>query len=229
MAGVLLSGTAADAQTKAKPKGKAPVRKSKKPIVRNTNKPGTSPFSLSVIKDDVTLSYDLKKGDKLVYHVTNNGNEYDFTVTINTFSYDKGIDFSYEIGAPVNKKGHVNISGPAYRTSRKYVNYFAGGELKLTDACAIWLCHDAYYEDLNSKKTVMTMDNGAPETFYEPEDDAVEHEIIFKGETVKVDALRLNNKSDGNGSKEVWVHNSSGNPLIIKMDVGYTIELKEVK
>ena len=75
----------------------------------------------------------------------------------------------------------------------------------------------------------MTMDNGAPELFYRPEEDAIEHKILFKGETVAVEAFLINNKKDGTGPKEVWVHNSSSNPLIIRMDLGWTIELREVR
>ncbi len=222
---------------KAKPKtvAKKPAAKkttTKKVVSKKkiTNKPGTSPFSLSVIKENVTYTYDLKKGDSLFYEVNAGGNNYNFIVIINSFTDAKGIDINYLMTAPINKKGRVTVTAAAYKSSRKYVNYFAGGDLKLTDACAIWLCNDAYYDDLLKKnETIMTMDNSAPETFYVPEEDAVQPTIIFKGEEVLVDGMKLNNKKDGNGNHEVWVHNSSTNPLIIKMDLGFTIQLKEVR
>ncbi len=218
---------------KAKPKAKVATKK-KTSKVKKTKKMAlgaakTLNLSLSVLKDEATFTYDLKKGDKLVYHVNANGKEYDFIVAINGFDYDKGIDFNYEMTAPVSKTGRVKISPGAFHSSRKYMNQFAGGELNLTDASTIWLCYDAFYDDMPKRQTMMTMDDAAPELFYRPEEDAIEHTIKFKGEMVGVEAFLINNKKDGTGSKEIWVHNSSSNPLIIRMNLGWTIELKEVR
>jgi len=227
---VLLTGNAFAQKAKPKPKAKTTAKsKAKKSKKMAIGAAKTLDLSLSVLKDDATFTYDLKKGDKLVYHVNAYGKEYDFIVAINTFSYDKGIDFNYEMTAPASKTGHVKISADAFHSSRKYKNQFAGGEMNLTDASTIWLCYDAFYDDMPKRQTTMTMDDGAPEVFYRPEEDAVEHEINFKGETVKVEAFLINNKSDGTGNKEIWVHNSSSNPLIIRMDLGFTIELREVR
>ena len=226
----MLIGSTSYSQTKAKPKPrtvtKSKAKKGKKMAIGAAK---TLNLGLSVLKDEATYTYDLKKGDKLVYHVNNYGKEYDFIVSINGFDYDKGIDFNYEMTAPASKTGHVKISPAAFHNSRKYVNQFNGGELALTDASTVWLCYDAFYDDMPRRQTSMTIDGGAPETFYRPEEDAVEHEIMYKGELVKVEAFLINNKQDGTGNKEVWVHNSSSNPLIIRMDMGWTIELKEIR
>ncbi|MEO7310817.1 MAG: hypothetical protein ABIX01_10500 [Chitinophagaceae bacterium] len=227
----LVAGTAM--AQKAKPKAAikttkktSKVRKAKKIVVGAAK---TLNLSLSILKDDATFTYDLKKGDKLVYHVNAYGSEYDFIVSINGFDYDKGIDFNYEMTAPASKTGHVKIGPAGFHSSRKYINQFSGGELNLTDASTIWLCYDAFYDDMPKRQTMMTLDNAAPELFYRPEEDAIEQEIKFKGEAVKVEGFLINNKKDGTGNKEIWVHNSSSNPLILKMDLGWTIELKEVR
>jgi len=231
--GMISGGTTGFAQ-KVKPKATVKTTKKKSSKAKKSKKmtlgaAKTLNLSLSVLKDDATFTYDLKKGDKLVYHVNAYGKEYDFIVAINGFDYDKGIDFNYEMTAPASKTGHVKISPAAFHSSRKYMNQFAGGELNLTDASTVWLCYDAFYDDMPKRQTMMTLDNDAPELFYRPEEDAIEHEIKFKGEDVKVEAFLINNKKDGTGAKEIWVHNSSSNPLIIRMDLGWTIELKEVR
>ena len=231
--GMIAAGTACFAQ-KPKPKAKAKTTKKKTTKAKKSKKMAlgsakTLNLSLSILKEEATFTYDLKKGDKMVYHVNAYGKEYDFIVSINGFDYDKGIDFNYEMTAPASKTGRVKISPAAFHSSRRYVNQFSGGDLNLTDASTIWLCYDAFYDDMPKRQTMMTIDNAAPELFYRPEEDAVEHAIKFKGEDVKVEAFLINNRKDGNGNKEIWVHNSSSNPLIIRMDLGWTIELKEIR
>lgn len=228
---IIIIGGASFSQTKAKSKSKTKISKTrgKKNKKMTLGAVKTLDLSLSVLKDDATFTYDLKKGDKLVYHVNAYGKEYDFIVSINSFDYDKGIDFNYEMTPPASKTGHVKISADAFRSSRRYRNQFSGGELNLTDASTVWLCYDAFYDDMPKRKTIMQMDDGDPEIFYRPDEDAVEHEIKFKGEYVKVESFLINNKQDGTGNKELWIHNSSSNPLIIRMDLGWTIELKEIR
>ena len=158
--------------------------------MKASTKAGGVNLSLTAVKDDGTYSYDIEKGDELVYHVTNpNGKEYDFVITVNKFDYNAGIDFNYQILTAAGVKGHVTISPAAYHSSRKYVNYFGGGEMKLNDACAIWLCYDAFYDDIPKRKTVMTMDGNDPEVFYRPEYDEERPVIKFKGEEMKLETI----------------------------------------
>ena len=162
--------------------------------------------------DGSTGSYDIQKGDKLVYQVKAGGNEYDFIVTINDEG-DKGIDFNYEMTNANKTSGHVTISAKAKSDATKYVNFFRGGELNLTDA----------------KKTTITLDNGAPETFYRPEKDEVSPVVKIKGEDKKLDAFIINNAADGSGNKTMWINGMSSNSLIVKMDLGWSIVLKEIR
>ncbi|TAD91319.1 MAG: hypothetical protein EAY75_03760 [Bacteroidetes bacterium] len=221
--------TVVSAQVKKKPApkktvAKKPVPKGKK-IITTT---GKTMLSLQVIKDDATYFYDIVKGDKLVYEVNANGNKYDFIVTINNYDYNTGIDFAYEMTNESKTKGRVRISSKALQSSKKYVNYFTGGELKLVDALTVWMSYDNFNE-ISTRKTNLTFDNGAAETFYRPEADAVNPEIVFKGENVVLDGFKMTNEANGSGSKEVWVHNISSNPLILKMDIGIIIELRAVR
>jgi hypothetical protein len=51
------------------------------------------------------------------------GSEYDFIITLQDYSFEKGIYFTYEMTAPADKKGQVYISAAAKEKARKYVNY----------------------------------------------------------------------------------------------------------
>jgi len=179
-------------------------------------------------EDGSTESYDIQKGDKLVYQVKTGDNVYDFIVTINDESSEHGIDFSYEMTNSKNTRGHVVISAKAKDESTRYIKYFSGGELNLTDACTVWLSNKNF-SDMPSKKTMMTIDNGEPETFYRPDKDEVYPVVKIKGEDKKIDAFIINNGADGTGNKTMWINGISSNSLIVKMDLGWSVLLKEIR
>jgi len=189
-----------------------------------------SSFTLPLIvknDDGSSVFYDLKTGDKLVYHVNAGGNEYEFIVTLNDPG-ENALDFNYEMTNSSKTSGHVTISGNAKANATKYVNYFRGGDLNFTDAITVWLSNKNF-SDMPDRKTVMQLDNNAPETFYRPENDDVSPVVKIKGEDKKLEAFIINNAADGNGKKTMWVHGISSNSLIIKMDMGWTIVLKEIR
>jgi hypothetical protein len=172
--------------------------------------------------------YDIKNGDKLVYQVNAGGNQHEFIVTINGHDSKNGIDFNYEMTNSSNTKGHVTISAKAQADATKYVNYFRGGDLNLTDASSVWLS-GKNFSDMPERKTTMQLDNNAPETFYRPKEDEVTTIVKIKGEDRTVEGFRINNASDGTGDKTIWINDLSSNSLIIKMDLGWSIVLKEIR
>jgi hypothetical protein len=177
--------------------------------------------------DDGDSMYELQKGDKLVYRINTGSAEYDFIVTINE-SDDKGLDFNYEMTNANNTSGHVLISNKAKSDATRYTNFFRGGELSLTDASTVWLSYKNF-GDMPERKTTMQIDNGSPETFYRPEKDEVYPIVKIKGEDKKIDAFIISNAADGKGGKTMWINGISSNPLIVKMDLGWTVELKEIR
>lgn len=179
-------------------------------------------------EDGSTGSYELKKGDKLVYHVNAGGSEYDFIVTINKETPKGGLDFNYEMTNSNNTKGHVVISSNARSNATKYINYFRGGELNLTDAITVWMSYKNFGE-MPEKKTTMQLDNNSPETFYRPEKDEANPVVKIKGEDKKLDAFIINNAADGTGNKTMWINGISSNSLIVKMELGFSIQLMEIK
>lgn len=206
----------------------------KKVPIKGISKKNNQPkiyFTIPIIvkdEDGESTSIDFTKGTQLVYEVNANGNKYDFVVTLNDYTYEKGIDLNYIMTNENKTQGHVKISKFGKNQSRKYVNYFSGGELVLKDACTIWLT-DKNFAEMPDKKTEMQLDNAEPETFYRQEKDEVYPEVIIKGKVQKIDGFIVNNGAEGNGNKTIWIQNTSANPLILKMDLGWTITLKEIK
>jgi hypothetical protein len=85
------------------------------------------------------------------------------------------------------------------------------------------------FGDMPQKKTVMQLDDNNPETFYRPEKDEVNPVVKIKGENKKLDAFIINNAADGTGNKTMWINGISSNSLIVKMELGFSIQLMEIK
>lgn len=210
---LLIGGNSTAQKVKAKPSASAAV--------------GLMPIQIK--NDDGTSDkYFLQKGDKLVYHVNAGGSEYDFIVTLNAAPFGGPIDFNYAMTNVSKTNGHVTISNDARKKATKYVNYFSGGELKLTNASSVWLSFDNYI-DLPTKSTNMVFDDGDEETFYRSENKGAAPIVKIKGKERKLDVYLANNSSSDDGDKTLWINDSQINPLIIKMSLGWTIELKEIR
>lgn len=185
-------------------------------------------ISMLLINDEGSTMYeDLMVGDKLVYQVSAGDMVYQFVVKPLSYTMETGIHFTYSMTSTPPREGEVKVLPQAKENSRKYVNFFSGGLLRLEDACSVWLS-DANFNDLVNGKTIMTMDDQPPQTFSSP-DDVVQPEILWKGEKRKVDGFRLVNTDANKADKEIWVQNISANPLILYMNRGWTVRLIAVE
>ncbi len=165
-------------------------------------------------------TFEVDKSTVLVYSVNNNGDEYDFIVTLKHF--DKSIEFSYHM--PQKKSAaSINIEAGAVEDAVKYNNYFNGTDKTFTNQSTVWLSGKNYRElAMKDGSTSMDMGSGA-ETFAQKNTSTMK--IKYMGEE-KVITYYKAIASSGN---EVWVLNNIKNPLIVKMSLGWTIELKEVR
>jgi hypothetical protein len=167
-------------------------------------------------------------GDTLVYEVNAGGNTYDFIVAIKTIDfYGKGFAFNYTMTNSRHTTGSVSVSAKAFDKSTSYINYFKGGPLTLTDACTVF-CTAANFGDMPNKKTDMTID-GVTETFYRNENDNNPITIKLHGKDVVIDAFKISNNKEGDAKKEIVIQGISSSPLIVQMNLGFSITLKEVK
>jgi hypothetical protein len=215
--------------TKKAVKGKAAVKKKKTVAAKPAER-------IMEIFDEPLLSMEGGKslymgqtGDKLVYEVNAGGQVYDFIITTQQPKSDEyRYSFDWEMTAPVNKSGHVNISKTAAIDGKKYMNYFKGGDLTLMDACTVWMTGENFGE-MPDKKTTMQFDSNEPEIFYRKDGAETEQTITYKGKEIKLDIFKVDNDKEGGDHRQVWVQGISSNPLIVKMDLGWTIRLKEIK
>lgn len=225
------------AQTKPATTSKTSTAAKKKPAAKTNKKTvkkvkttsGGVEFDELICYEDGPCTFNILKGDTLVYEVNAAGRQYNLLVIPNKFDASTVADFNWISTAPESKSGHVTISAAALKSSKKYLAYLPAGELKLTDASAIWMCQDNFKE-ITKKKTTLTLDNGQVENFVSPDEDAVTIDINYKGKPISLEGFAIQNKPEGEpGRKEIWVLNISNNLLMMKMDIGMTMQLKEVR
>jgi hypothetical protein len=103
------------------------------------------------------------------------------------------------------------------------------GEIKLTDASALWLGAENF-KDLSKKETPVAFDNGKAETFMSPDEDAVSAPVNYKGKDISLEGFAIQTKPEGEPDrKEIWVLNISSNLLMFKISsTNFTMQLKEV-
>jgi hypothetical protein len=210
-------------------KAKTAVKK-KKPVAPKVAERIVEIFDEQLLSVDGGKSlYMGQAGDKLIYEVNAGGQVYDFIITIQEPKTDDyRHSFDWEMTAPINKTGHVNIGKKAALDGRKYMNYFKGGDLTLTDACTVWMTSENF-GDMPDKKTTMQFDDNEAETFYRKDEAETEYPIIYKGKEIKLDIFKVDNDKEGSNRRQVWIQGISSSSLIVKMDLGWTIRLKEIK
>lgn len=218
------------AQTKApaKPAAKKAATKGKKVVKKKTSAVKTE-FDELVCYEDGPCTFSIHKGDTLVYDVFTSGKQYTLLVIPNKFDAGVVADFNWIATGSVNKKGHVTISSKALLNGKNYLSSLPEGELKLTDASALWLGADNF-KDLSKKQTPISFDKGNPETFLSPDEDAVSSPVNYKGKDISLEGFAIQTKAEGEPDrKEIWVLNISSNLLMFKItSTDFTMQLKEV-
>ncbi|HMC86380.1 MAG TPA: hypothetical protein VKI61_12690 [Chitinophagaceae bacterium] len=222
----LLTLGAVSAQTK--PVAKKSATKGKRVTKKSTSAVKTE-FDELVCYQDGPCTFSIHKGDTLVYDVFTTGNQYTMMVIPNKFDAGVVADFNWITTGSVTKKGHVTISSKALQSGKSYLSTLPEGELKLTDASALWLGADNF-KDLSKKETPVAFDNGKAETFLSPDEDAVSSPVNYKGKDISLEGFAIQTKPEGEPDrKEIWVLNISSNLLMFKItSTNFTMQLKEV-
>jgi len=178
--------------------------------------------------------FTIKKGSELIYGVRSGNNNY--TLTVKVKSIDT-LTFVFDMSAPANKKGIVTIPPGAMDTATRLVNYFANGEMKLTDATAIWVSNTIYKLacEPGIKPTIkIRIDTARQYTVFgmlvpQMEDLIINGKVVKMKVTEMVEAYWDEKLQDRVEGKRITILQNSKNPLIISMNIGFEVALKEAK
>ena len=163
----------------------------------------------------------IKNTAKFNYTVKNNGNQYDFIV--DSLTLGNSIAFRWKMGAPKNYQGKVRMSKSALDTASYLVNTFRNKDfLDLTDKTSVWMGRKVRQMIAIGKP--ISINAGTGREVFSPMGEK-SYTFILNGTSTTLKCLYIESAS----GKKIWFLNDVTNPLIIKMDLGWTIELMSVE
>ncbi|MCK9612454.1 MAG: hypothetical protein PHR81_09430 [Bacteroidales bacterium] len=163
----------------------------------------------------------LKTGSKLTYHLLNISKEYDFVIT--DLVMDNNIAFTWNMTAPANSSGKVKMFYGAIDTANKIVNYFSNGSSQnMVNKTTVWLSRKVYKKIKSESPTTLIIDDTEEIVNFIRNE---KYPITVDGAKLDYDVMVAESAT---GSK-FWILDNPQYPLIIKMELAFTIDLRSVE
>lgn len=165
----------------------------------------------------------LKKGTKFVYDVNLNGTQYEFTVTLKDQSED--YTFEWSMGIPINKTGMISVTKEATKNASGLFNLFDEKDVKLTDQSCFMISQKMF--ETFSKRGSMEIVMDKKSNFKSVFGNAYNHTQTFgykNNETQEFYCTTISSPED----YQITYLNDSNFPLIIEMNLGWTLKLKDI-
>jgi hypothetical protein len=176
----------------------------------------------------------IKPGTKLVYAVEAGEQKYDFIITVKAIV--PAVMFDWEMTNDKKSNGTITHTAAAMLAANTMYNYFSPGQRSLDDnTLSVWLSKNSFTALTKGSRTVMLKmnTNEQPQKMGINAEDPVELKITVNGEkeTVEEFVAKAVNGEGASAGDEVYFSfaNSAKMPLILRMNNGFHIVLKEIK
>jgi Flp pilus assembly protein TadD len=161
------------------------------------------------------------------YDVDYHGAKYQFIVTPKSIKMDAGASFDWRMTLSNEKKGSISISKAALDTAHGQMNTFSGGPGNLTNLTSVWVSNAVYRELKHNGKSIITATDAGPKTFNVlPDEDDEATVQNASGHTKAVKTLHARSED---GQEELWINDDANNPLITRMSLGWSIDLRSIE
>jgi hypothetical protein len=166
----------------------------------------------------------LNDKDALIYEVNFANNPVEMLVEIEARKPD--LVLKYRMGFEEPRVGEITISSQALKDSYEQDNFWIGDKL-ISNKTTLWVSSAAYLDIVESGEVKMPFRQGF--TYHDLTYrlvDKTELELVFNGKLKKFHTFYLED-TEGKGFK-YWIWNNQTDPLILKMDLGWQLTLKEI-
>ncbi|HNZ41805.1 MAG TPA: hypothetical protein PLI16_03555 [Bacteroidales bacterium] len=161
-----------------------------------------------------------KNGSVLTYHVVNGAKEYNYIVS--DLDLSKDISFRWKMTEPVNYNGSIKIFDAALDTAMKMVNYFENGSaLDMNNKTTAMFSRKAYKMLIGQQPVSVNIDNAQETVGFERYEN---YHITVDGVQQQVEVMVASTAT----GKKFWILDNPKFPLIIKMELAFTIDLRTV-
>jgi hypothetical protein len=172
-----------------------------------------------------TQEFSLSKGMVLVYQVDNQNQKYNFTINIEEIS--PSIVFTFKMSNARNTSGKITITKEALKNAVAQYNYFQNNEVTLDKQTTVWISKKVWTNLKKRKKSNISTNSGEMNLKLLEWVNNQDYPIIMNGNELSLKSMYcITNDSN---SYKYWILDDVNNPLILKMELNFSIELKEVK
>lgn len=180
------------------------------------------PISRSRFYNNKYSTFPIKPGDILLYSVSKDSQLFNLILTVKKF----GSEINFDFNRPDKfSTGNINIEAKAVNEGIRYGSPFDSSVKSLPRGSMFWLSKKNYVELVEDLASTLDTGNGE-EDFVRKNTSTIK--INYKGREKIITVYNVVNKA-GKFKKEMAVLTDERNPLIIKMDAGWTFTLKEVR
>lgn len=169
--------------------------------------------------------FSLTKGMVLVYQVDNQNQKYNFTINLEEIS--PSIVFTFKMSNARNTSGKITISKEALKNAVAQYNYFQNNEVTLDKQTTVWISKKVWTNLKKRKKSNISTNSGEMNLKLLEWVNNQDYSVIMNGNELSLKSMYCITK-DSNSYK-YWILDDVNNPLILKMELNFSIELKEVK
>jgi tetratricopeptide (TPR) repeat protein len=169
-----------------------------------------------------------------VWNVNFSGTDYDFTVSSVKGSTDTDFEFDWAMSSSSDMNGHIKITQSAMEKAFVQNNRFGPSNKNavLEDKTTVWVSKAVINDLINKGTAKMDVESGEEEFTVVPntaelrDEEVFETKIKVKGEDKYLNTLHVKNAE---GSRHLWILNDPKNPLIVKMQLDWSITLKSIE
>ena len=163
-----------------------------------------------------------------IYEVFFNDMKYDFRVSNPKVDMESGVSFKYKLTGDVGYDGTVNINKEAIATAHDQMNKFGKETIELSTKTSVWISKEVFNEfKTNGYSSINANDwEGTKEFQLVSEKDSEDsyYPVTVDDEIKYVKCIKVLAKN----GEELWINDDVNNPIILKMKVDFSIELKQV-
>jgi len=162
-----------------------------------------------------------------IYEVIFQGKTYDFRVTNPKVDMDKGISFKYKMTGDVGITGWITMSKEAIDTAHLQMNRFGGGDNDLTEETTVWVSNAVFNELKTKGESFIQASVFSAQVFQVVDEEDPFYVVKVDDQDKYIRCIHLVSR-DRDDSQELWINDDPKNPIILKMKLDFSIELKQI-
>jgi hypothetical protein len=167
-------------------------------------------------------SHFFKEGSTFIYEVSSWGDKYELMIEIKKM--DKNLHYKYQVEDDTifKVKDEVMISQKSLENSEKiFMNLWDYSVSNLDDKTSLFFSKRVFQDLVNKKEVTIDVGDGEEHLTFERK---TVYNCVVDGKEVELKAIYATSDLFG----YFWILDDERFPLILKMEVGYIIELKEI-